>query len=159
LWQRVLKELAADARWRRIVANLLLLVQIAALAGLILALAQPAFLFSASRQRHDVVLLDTSASMAATDLGPNRLRAATEMLLEELRRDRPGKVTVINAGPNPTVVYNGTASISAIKGALRHITPSDGSIDWIRVSVLARSSLSSSRTRVLLVSDAAIDSG
>src|SRR5690606_28153174 len=56
LWERVLRELEADARWHRLVANLLLLVQLAALLALILALTRPAFLYALIKQRHDIYI-------------------------------------------------------------------------------------------------------
>lgn len=157
LWQRVLKELAADARWRQIVANLLLLAQLLALAFLITALARPAFLISASRQRHDVILLDTSASMAATDIAPNRLQRAKELVWQHLRTDRPRRVTLINAGPIPAILYDGSASGIAVRTILQRLTASDGSTDWKRAAVLAHSSLTSSRDQVIIASDGAID--
>ncbi len=159
LWQRVLRELASDARWRRLVANLLLLVQLLILAGLILALTHPALLFSAARVRQDVVLVDTSLSMSATDVSPHRLQAAKEKLLKHVKADRPRRIVIIEAGPNPAIVYHGPASMAALQTALRRVEATDGATDWNRTALLARSSLSSDNDRIILVTDGAFESG
>ena len=76
LWRQVLLDRAADTLWQRLRRNLLLFLQLATLAALVFALAQPALL-SASEFRGDVVvLLDASASMRATDVAPSRFEAA-----------------------------------------------------------------------------------
>lgn len=155
LWQRVQQELAADARWRRLVANLLLVVQLMTLASLILALAHPALLLSASRVRQDVVLIDTSLSMSATDLSPSRLLVAKEKLIKHVKGDRPRRIVLVEAGPHPKIVYHGPASIAALQTALRKLEASDGPTDWTRTALLTRSSLSSEGDRVILVTDAA----
>lgn len=157
LWQRVLRELAADARWRRLVANLLLLCQLAALACLILALTQPALLLPASRGRHDVILIDTSASMKATDVSPNRLQAVKDQLLEHVRHDRPRRMTVIDAGPQPTICYQGSGSVAALQALLGKITATDGTTDWYQTAVLMRSSLTPGDNKVIIATDGAID--
>ncbi|NLN19123.1 MAG: VWA domain-containing protein [Firmicutes bacterium] len=158
LWERVRRQLAADARWRRLVANLLLLVQLLALFSLILALAHPAFLRSASRLRQDIVLIDTSLSMNATDLPPNRLQAATNELMKQIRTDRPRRIAVITAGPNPDIVYHGPASVATLQTVLRKIEATHGETDWNRAAVLVRSVLSSDKDRILIVTDGAFDS-
>lgn len=157
LWERVLKELAADARWRRLMANLLLLAQLAALASLILALTHPAFRLHSARQRHDVILIDTSASMAATDLAPNRLEAVKERLLTDVKADRPRLLTLIDAGPRPVILYSGSPSTLALRNALSKAKVSDGATDWSRAAVLASSSLASRGGRLIIATDGAVD--
>jgi len=62
--------------WQRHVSAVLL---VAAVSALVLAFAQPATTRRVARQRGTVILaIDTSGSMAATDVAPNRLTAAQD---------------------------------------------------------------------------------
>jgi Ca-activated chloride channel homolog len=79
LWQRFVRDVEANAPWQKLRRNLLLLLQILFLLLLILALARPATEASGVAGQMVVLILDTSASMAATDGGDNgltRLEAA-----------------------------------------------------------------------------------
>ena len=72
LWREVLRDLEANAPWQRLRPNLLLLLQLLALAALVLALSRP-YLTQASDIDGDLLLiLDASASMRATDVAPSR---------------------------------------------------------------------------------------
>src|SRR5438552_6115013 len=91
-------EIEAKAPCQRVRRSLLLLLQLLLVAILALLAARP-FLERPAGLAGDVVLvLDTSASMAATDISPNRLEAAKTAALDALR-DLPtgGKVSVITA--------------------------------------------------------------
>src|SRR5437879_8135346 len=76
LWKRMARDLEAEAAWRRPRWDLLLALQlmVALLAGL--ALARPAVLSSGGQRL--VVVLDTSASMAARDVQPTRFAGARQ---------------------------------------------------------------------------------
>ena len=77
LWRRVVNDRRVNSPFQRFRKNLLLLLQLALLAALLLALAQPFLTSGADRAEYRVLLVDTSASMAATDAGgTSRLDAA-----------------------------------------------------------------------------------
>src|SRR5437879_7995734 len=61
LWLAALNELQAQRPWRRIPPSVLLLLQIAALAAMVAALARPFQLSSESTGLNTIVLLDASA--------------------------------------------------------------------------------------------------
>src|SRR5881275_1129185 len=65
LWLAALNDLQAQRPWRRIPPSVLLILQIAALLGLIAALARPYLLSADSTGPYTVVLVDASASMQA----------------------------------------------------------------------------------------------
>jgi hypothetical protein len=67
LWQRFVRDVEANAPWQKLRRNLLLLLQILLLLLLILALARPATQAEGVAGQTLVLILDTSASMAATD--------------------------------------------------------------------------------------------
>lgn len=67
LWRRAIRDLRANAPFQRLRRNLLLLLQLLALAAAFLAVAQPELPGSAPLRGRTVLLIDRSASMAATD--------------------------------------------------------------------------------------------
>src|SRR5215218_5375782 len=68
LWMAAYHELQARRPWRRVPPSVLLLLQILALAAIVLALARPYVLSSEATGPDAIVLLDVSASMQATDV-------------------------------------------------------------------------------------------
>jgi hypothetical protein len=68
----MVRDLEANAPWQRLRRNLLLFIQLLFLSALILALARP-YIWSEDFSGHTLILIvDTSASMAASDVAPNR---------------------------------------------------------------------------------------
>src|SRR5579859_1476633 len=76
LWTRAMLDSRANAPFQRLRRNLLLFLQILVLLLVALALARPALQVKARPARATVLLLDGSASMAATDVKPSRFRRA-----------------------------------------------------------------------------------
>ncbi|HEY5436626.1 MAG TPA: VWA domain-containing protein, partial [Candidatus Limnocylindrales bacterium] len=123
LWHKLVADVEANAPWQRLRRSLLLLLQL--LLVLIFAfLAARPFVERPAGLAGDIVLVvDTSASMQATDVAPNRLEAAKALALEALK-DLPagGKVSVIAAGRTARVVANGTSDLGRVKQAIASIT-------------------------------------
>lgn len=124
LWQKLVADVEANAPWQKLRRSLLLLLQL--LLVLILAfLAARPFLERPAGLAGDIVLvLDTSASMGATDVSPTRLDAAKAAAIDALK-DLPagGKVSVIAAGRTARVVANGTSDLGNVKQAIAAIPP------------------------------------
>src|SRR6186997_88595 len=78
-WRQIFEEKKPRSLWQRLRHLLSLLVQLAFLALLILALAQPFFSWEIEQARRLVLVVDNSASMNATDVGPNRLARARDL--------------------------------------------------------------------------------
>jgi len=76
LWQRMVRDLEANAPWQRLRRNLLLILQLLFLIFLILALARPFTWAKGASGQALILILDISASMAATDVAPSRLESA-----------------------------------------------------------------------------------
>ncbi len=95
LWTRLVADVEANAPWQRLRRSLLLLLQLLLVAILALLAARPFLERPAGLARDVVLVLDTSASMAATDVTPSRLEAAKAAALDALR-DMPtgGKAEV-----------------------------------------------------------------
>ena len=83
LWRVMVRDVEANAPWQRLRRNLLLILQLLFLAVLILAIAQPFSWAKGSNSRSAILILDTSASMAATDVSPSRMAAAKDQALHK----------------------------------------------------------------------------
>ncbi len=138
LWRTLVRDTAANAPWQRLKPNLLLLLQLLFLLALILALARP-FTWSASAAgSHLILVVDTSASMGATDIAPNRLGqavATARQLVESL----PGssRVTVIQAGAQVRVPVSGATEKSAAVTALESLQPGIAGADFASALTIA----------------------
>src|SRR6185503_11472931 len=105
-----------------------------------------------------VVVIDTSASMASTDIPPDRLTEAKAKLLERLR-DLPadGTVSVIAAGKTARVVINGTTDLGRVRAAIEGIVPSPATGDLGDALTLADALASrAGDAEILVATDAAL---
>src|SRR5215212_565432 len=119
LWQRLLTDVEANAPWQRLRRSLLLLLQLLVVALLALLAARPFLERPAGLAGDVVVVVDTSASMGATDIPPDRLTEAKAKVLERLK-DLPanGTVSVIAAGRTARVVVNRTSDLGRVRAAI-----------------------------------------
>jgi hypothetical protein len=124
LWQRLVADVEANAPWQRLRRSLLLLLQLLLVVILVFLAARPFVERPAGLAGDLVLVLDTSASMQATDVTPNRLDAAKAAAVDALK-DLPagGKVSVIAAGRTARVVANGTSDIGRVRQAIAGIEP------------------------------------
>jgi hypothetical protein len=160
LWQRLLADVEANAPWQKLRRSLLLLLQLLLVLLLAVLAARPFFERPAGLAGDVVLVIDTSASMAATDVTPTRLDAAKDLARERLK-DLPagGKVSVIAAGRTARVVANGTTDLGRVRAAIDSITvsPSTGDLgDALRLAnaLAARSG----DAEILVATDAALAS-
>jgi Ca-activated chloride channel homolog len=123
LWKRLLTDIEANAPWQRLRRSLLLLLQLLLVLLLAFLAARPFLERPAGLAGDVVVVIDTSASMGATDIPPDRLTEAKAKVLEKLK-DLPanGTVSVIAAGRTARVVVNGTSDLGRVRAAIDGIT-------------------------------------
>ena len=86
LWQRSLEDLHVNSLFQRLRRNLLLFLQLLAVALAMLALAGPQMKGTGRPGQRFVLMIDNSASMSATDVAPSRLAQAKEAGQEGRRR-------------------------------------------------------------------------
>jgi Ca-activated chloride channel homolog len=122
LWTRLVADVEANAPWQKLRRSLLLLVQLLLVVLLALLAARPFLERPAGLARDIVLVIDTSASMAATDVVPNRLEAAKTAVVAALR-DLPtgGKVSLIAADRSARIVVNETTDLGRVRQALDDI--------------------------------------
>ena len=157
LWRRAIEDLRVNSPFQRLRKNLLLWLQLALLALLILGLSRPAFRARPGTGRRYICLIDTSASMAATDVAPSRLEKAKRealRLVADLSRD--DQMMLMTFDCRPAVVVPFTDSKARLREAIRGIetretaTDFDTLVEDIKALAEGRPNL-----RVFLISDGA----
>ncbi|MBI4607796.1 MAG: VWA domain-containing protein [Candidatus Rokubacteria bacterium] len=126
LWEVVLRDREASAFFQRLQRDPLLILQLLALAALTVALARPAVTVLGSGEQRVVVVLDTSASMQATDVQPSRFAAAQREALAMVGRlGQAAEVMVLEAGIQPRVVVPFTRERDRVRAAITGLSPRD----------------------------------
>jgi len=128
LWEQVLRDIEASNPWQRLKKNLLLFLQLIAAALLVLAIARPYLPVAENSARHLVVVLDCSASMAATDVSPSRweeARRQARKLAAELGPD--DCMTIIAMAEKPEVLISASRDGAALQQVIEGIDLSPGS--------------------------------
>lgn len=155
LWQEMVRDVAANAPWQRLRPNWLLLLQILFLVALILSLARPFSWTVAAAGDHLILVVDTSASMAARDVEPQRLDQALEQarrLAADLPADVP--VTLIAAGQQVQVLLSASSDRGRLNQALESLRPGSGSADLATALELASAvAAGESNAQIVLLSD------
>lgn len=105
LWEQALRDLRAERPWQRLIPQVSLLLQALVIVLGALALARPVGAGNVPRGARVAVVVDVSASMAATDRGSSRIDRA-RALTTELARTLPpgGEMMVVQAGTEPSVL-------------------------------------------------------
>ena len=140
LWKKAIEDFQANAPFQRLRKNILLLLQLLALAAILLALGQPQIRGTAAAGGKHVILIDRSASMSALDAknadgkAVSRLDAAKEQainLVESLREpgiinpDSGDQAMVISFDISGKALQAFTSDKEQLKAAIRAIQPSD----------------------------------
>lgn len=155
LWRRMVRDVEANAPWQKLRANLLLLLQLLFLALLIFALTRP-FLWSEGLSGEAAIfIIDSSASMSATDSTPSRLEAAkarARQLVDELPDS--ARVTVIEAGQTAAVRASSSRDRRQAHLAIESIQPGAGGSD-MRVALELASAIAARQpgTQIVVLSD------
>ena len=130
LWPSQIRDRQANVPWQRLRPSWLLFLQLLAAAVLVAAAVQPVLPAGAALARHSIVLLDTSASMQATDVAPSRLAEAKRQVNAVIDQLGPqDRMTVIAVGPVPRIIASVTGDRDALHRAVNGITASNGPAD------------------------------
>lgn len=140
LWNDLVRDLAAHEPLQRLKWNVLLALQLLALALLTFAVARPFFEQVAEKPVHAVLLLDGSASMQATDVRPSRFARAVEQARQTLAGLPDGSLaTVLLAAAHPQVLVSASGDRRQAERALSDARPSGAAGDMREALLLARS--------------------
>jgi hypothetical protein len=158
LWSRLVADVEANAPWQKLRRSLLLLVQLLLVVALALLAARPFLERPAGLARDIVLVIDTSASMAATDVVPDRLTAAKQVAIDALK-DLPtgGKVSVIAADRTARIAVNGSSDLARVRSAIEAIpvTQSRGDLGDA-LELASKLAARSGDAQVLVATDAAL---
>jgi Ca-activated chloride channel homolog len=131
LWQEFLAETQASAPLQRLRRNWLLFLQLLLLLLVVLALARPYFAGQTGEAALQIVILDASASMQATDETPSRFEKARSGALRLVDGLKTGlgknsqQMLVMVAGANAEVRQSATSEKSALRRAVESAQVTD----------------------------------
>ena len=157
IWARILRDKEATHLFSQLKRLLSLLLQLALLTLLLVALGDPRLSAATLEGRNIVVLVDTSASMKATDVEPTRLAAAREKV-RELTAGLANADRMLIARMDAVVapLTTMTDDIASLDAALDHLEATDTRADLERGLRFALDSLLGlSRPEIVLVGDGA----
>src|SRR3954462_1609614 len=95
LWSRAIEDLHVNSLWQRLRQSLLLFLQLLLVAVIMLTLLRPGWSGTKLEGKRFVFLIDTSASMSATDIAPSRLDKAKRQAIDFIDQMEPGSAAMV----------------------------------------------------------------
>ena len=155
LWQAFIRSEQLATPFQRFRRNLLLLLQLLLLLLLALALARPFLEGGVSLKRSVVIVVDTSASMQATDVKPSRFLAAVEAASEVVDGlEGADEAMIVEAGPDTRVASSFSRDKDRLGRVLSSLEPT-GAKGSLRDALALALSLTQDRPdrEVVVISD------
>jgi von Willebrand factor type A domain/Aerotolerance regulator N-terminal len=95
LWSRAIEDLHVNSLWQRLRQSLLLFLQLLLIGLIATTLLRPGWSGTKLEGKRFVFLIDTSASMSATDIAPTRLDHAKRQAIDFIEQMEPGSAAMI----------------------------------------------------------------
>lgn len=154
-WNQIFEEKKPRSLWQKLRHLISLLLQLAFLALLVFAIAEPFFSWERGRARRIVIVIDQSASMNATDIKPTRLDRAKDEAIKLIDAMRFRDEAAIIAAGNPPRVYSGlTDHQRTLRDAVQEIRAADGPTTVPQAVELARRLVvDHDNKRIIIISD------
>ncbi len=158
IWKRVLKEHKKLFQLKKLLANINLILQLAATAALAVALSQPRLVRDLTSFRGNIIcILDDSASMKAIEKGEQRFELARREALDlAAQLDDGYEMMVLGAGPRPNVISPFSSDRNLLRDRINSTVPTDQS-DYMTETVRFAQSLRKPGDRIFLITDGAIE--
>lgn len=160
-WLDAVADIQANAPFQKLRKNLLLIIQLIILLLLIVALARPYAVVKGISENKIVVIVDTSASMQATDVSTSRLEAAKSKVVGLINSMGPSDtMLVISASEKSRVISPFTSDKKALSRSVSLLKPTDTECRMRQAVVLAlslASGITRTPARIVLVSDGGFD--
>lgn len=142
LWRPILLDRQANSLWQRLRITPLLLLQLLAALGLILATAHPFQMVHAVTAGSTVVLLDGAGAMQATDVKPSRFAVAQTQVRDLIDQMPPGgRMSLVLLTRSPQILAANATDRDALRAALAAAQPTAGDGDLGQAMALAYSLL------------------
>lgn len=155
LWPEHTEEVRANSLFQKLRFNWLMILQLIIASLLCFAFAQPQVRQEGLLGETTVIVLDTSASMRATDMSPSRFDAAVDIVRSAINTSKPtDRFALIEAGAIPRVAFSLSNDPAKQRNALEklHATDEEGNMgEALRLASALVSSLDSAR--ILVISD------
>ncbi len=155
LWRLALQDLQASQPWQRLRITPLLLLQLLAALVIVLILARPAIFTSSPVSGNTIIILQSSASMAATDVSPSRFESARNNVTDLIDNLGPGDyLSLITMARTPQVLISRSQDRAQLQTALRRARVTNQDADLQQALSLA-SSLAAGQTnaQILVIGD------
>ena len=160
LWAAAARDIAAKSPFKRLQAQVPLVLELSALSLLALALARPASRAGHIGGDHVAIVVDTSASMAALEPdGRTRLAHARDAALAVIRALSPGaQAVIIDAGRDAHLVSAMDSDLRRLEASLDKLEPSDAEGRMTQAIATASTQLRpyERNARIVVVSDGAL---
>lgn len=157
LWAQAVQDLQANAPFQKLKRNLLLFIQIAALLLAVAALAIPFSRAVGLEGQNVVLIIDSSASMKATDVPGGRCGQAKSIALKTI--DGLGKddaMMIISAASKTRVESSFSSDKKALAATIQRIDASDTRANLREAMVLASSLVAKKKQpQIVIISDGA----
>lgn len=157
LWRHAADDLQANAPFQKLRRNLLMLLQLVALALLVAGLSSPYVVVRRAGGKNVVIVLDASASMGATDVAGSRFDQARKRAVQIVGgMGRNDSAAVVVAGARPWAAMPFSRDKRAMTRQLGALKPTDSPTN-MRDALLLSLSLLSNRPegRIYVISDGA----
>ncbi len=125
LWREAYQNLRSDTPWEKLRHNLLMYLQLLAMALLILAMTAPYLTGRQKEHSYPILVIDRSASMSMEyEEGRTRLDVAKEEAIRYVRSlDLDARITVVAVDNAGTICLSASQSAAAAEQAIREIEP------------------------------------
>ena len=159
LWRRMVRDVEANAPWQKLRPNLLMILQLLFLAALVLALTRPFTWTEGASGEAAILILDSSASMAAVDVAPSRIESA-KTRARQLVDDQPdtARVTIIEAGREARVLLSASLDRRQAHLAITGVRAGSGGSD-LAVALELASAIAARQpgTEIIVLSDGRVE--
>lgn len=125
LWQKSVEDLQVNTPFQKFKNNLLFWLQLLAVCLLLFALARPLLSGGAADADRVAIVIDTSASMNATDRGPPRLDVAKRKALALIDSLEAVPISVIRFHDEAAILADFTTDRAQVRRAIQSIEPTD----------------------------------
>ncbi len=155
LWPSHTEEVRANSLFQKLRFNWLMVLQLLIACLLCFAFSQPQIRQEGLLGETTVIVIDTSASMRATDVSPSRFDGAIDLVRAAINTSKPSdRFALIEAGAIPRVAFSLSNDPAKQRDALNRIkaTDEEGNMgEALRLAAAIVSSLDSAR--ILVISD------
>ncbi len=160
LWQQALQDLQASRPWQRLRMTPLLLLQLLAALVIVFVLTRPAIFTNSTISGNTIIILQTSASMQATDVLPSRFESARNSITDLIDGLGPNDyLSLITMAHTPQVLITESQDKGQLIAALGRAKVTNQDADLEQALSLA-TSLVAGRTnvQVLVIGDGHVTS-